>query len=147
MFVKKDAEKNNVSKGNTSVSTIAAGTTINGDMESDSNLRIDGNIIGNVYCKAKIVLGESGIIQGDIHAENADVFGTVNGNVLAKDLTCLKAKCTVNGDINTTRLQIEPNATFNGQCKMTSSSEQPSVNGKAKKAEKFSQPAELVHEN
>ena len=146
MFVKKDAEKNNVSKATTSVSTIAAGTTINGDMESDSNLRIDGNIIGNVYCKAKIVLGESGIIQGDVHAENADVFGTINGNVLAKDLTCLKAKCTVNGNIDTTRLQIEPNATFNGQCKMTSS-EQPSVNGKTKKVEKFSQPAELVHEN
>ncbi|MCB0696627.1 MAG: polymer-forming cytoskeletal protein [Chitinophagaceae bacterium] len=123
MFVKKREEKTNTPKQVRqagAVSTIASGTTVNGDMESDSDMRIDGNIIGNVYCKAKIVLGESGIIQGDLHATNADVFGTVNGNVIAKDLLCLKAKSTVNGNVNTKRLQIEPNATFNGQCKMTS---------------------------
>lgn len=122
MFIKKDSQKNEAAKGNRhmgAVSTIAAGTTINGDMESDSDMRIDGNIIGNVYCKAKIVLGESGIIQGDLHAANADLFGTVNGNVISKDLLCLKSKSTVNGNVNTKRLQIEPNATFNGQCKMT----------------------------
>lgn len=122
MFIKKDNQKNEAAKGNRhmgAVSTIAAGTTINGDMESDSDMRIDGNIIGNVYCKAKIVLGESGIIQGDLHAANADLFGTVNGNVISKDLLCLKSKSTVNGNVNTKRLQIEPNATFNGQCKMT----------------------------
>lgn len=123
MFVKKNTEKTDAAKNIRhmgAVSTIAAGTTINGDMESDSDMRIDGNIIGNVYCKAKIVLGESGIIQGDLHAANADLFGTVNGNVISKDLLCLKSKSTVNGNVNTKRLQIEPNATFNGQCKMTS---------------------------
>ena len=122
MFSKKDAEKASSAKVNRhagAVSTIATGTTINGDMESDSDMRIDGNIIGNVYCKAKIVLGESGIIQGNLQAVNADLFGTVNGNVVTKDLLCLKTKSTVNGDINAKRLQIEPNATFNGQCKMT----------------------------
>lgn len=123
MFIKKNEDKSSSTKHVRqagAVSTIATGTTVNGDMESDSDMRIDGNIIGNVYCKSKIVLGESGIIQGDLHAANADILGTVNGNVIAKDLLCLKAKCTVNGNVNTKRLQIEPNATFNGQCKMTS---------------------------
>lgn len=112
-------------KGNThdypaaSVTMIAMGTTVNGDIESEADMRIDGNIIGHVYCKARVVLGESGIIQGDLHAANADVFGTVNGNVMAKDTLCLKSKSTINGNIETARLQIEPNAVFNGQCKMT----------------------------
>ena len=64
MFIKKnEAEKNSAKSTRPAgtVSTIAAGTTINGDIESDSDMRIDGNIIGNVFCKAKIVLGESGI--------------------------------------------------------------------------------------
>lgn len=136
---KNDTAKNNRHMG--AVSTIAAGTTINGDMESDSDMRIDGNIIGNVYCKAKIVLGESGIVQGDMHAANADLFGTVNGNVITKDLLCLKSKSTVNGNVNTKRLQIEPNATFNGQCKMTS---EQAATGKALSGKKV----ELeVHEN
>ncbi len=101
------------------VTMIAQGTTVNGDIESDADMRIDGNIIGHVYCKARVVLGESGIVQGDLHAANADVFGTVNGNVNAKDTLCLKSKSTINGNIQTAKLQIEPNAVFNGQCKMT----------------------------
>lgn len=123
MFIKKDREKDNnnakSARQPVAVSTIAAGTTLNGDIEAEADMRVDGNIIGNVYCKGKIVLGESGIIQGNITAGNADLFGTVNGSVVARELLCLKAKCTVNGDVNTKRLQIEPNATFNGQCRMT----------------------------
>ncbi|OSZ82497.1 hypothetical protein CAP35_04295 [Chitinophagaceae bacterium IBVUCB1] len=106
---------------NSAVTMIAQGTTVNGDIESDADMRIDGNIIGHVYCKARVVLGESGIVQGDLHAANADVFGTVNGNVNAKDTLCLKSKSTINGNIQTAKLQIEPNAVFNGQCKMTGS--------------------------
>lgn len=141
MFLKKDSEKTNPNKSPRpagAVSTIATGTTINGDIESEADMRIDGNIIGNVYCKAKIVLGESGIVQGNMHATNADVFGTVNGDVITKDLLCLKSKCTVNGDVNTKRLQIEPQATFNGQCKMTASEQTSSgkkITDKTVKAE------------
>jgi cytoskeletal protein CcmA (bactofilin family) len=102
-----------------SVTMIAMGTTVNGDIESEADMRIDGNIIGHVYCKARVVLGETGIVQGDLQAANADIFGTVNGNVIAKDTLCLKSKSTINGNIETARLQIEPNAVFNGQCKMT----------------------------
>ena len=101
------------------VTTIAAGTTLHGDIESDTDMRIDGNIIGNVVCRAKIVLGESGIVQGDLQSVNADIFGTVNGNVTAKELLCLKSKSTINGNLATGRLQIEPNAVFNGKCTMT----------------------------
>lgn len=137
MFVKKENNKSNKTNyTGGAVTTIADGTTINGDLESETNLRIDGNIIGNVYCKAKIVLGESGIVQGDVHAGNADVFGTVNGNVVAKDLVCLKPKSTINGNINTDRLQIEPDATFNGQCKMTSDNNSEASTSKVSASDK-----------
>lgn len=147
MFVKKNDNKNNGKSAPNSgaVTTIADGTTINGDLEAETNLRIDGNIIGNVYCKAKIVLGESGIIQGDVHAGNADVFGTINGNLISKDLVCLKPKSTVNGNINTDRLQIEPDATFNGQCKMTSDQSSEASSSKVRAND---QKVELnIHEN
>ncbi len=136
MFVKKSANNaRSAGHGAGSISTIAEGTTINGDLESDSDMRIDGNIVGNVYCRAKVVLGPSAIVQGDLHAENVDVFGTINGNLQTKDLSCLKANCTINGNLSTQRLQIEPNAVFNGQCKMTSGQEvvTPSKNGSVSK--------------
>lgn len=101
-----------------SVTTIAHGTKINGDIESDNDMRIDGTVTGNIICKAKVVLGESGHIEGDLNAAAADVFGTVNGHVATKDLLCLKTKCVINGDLHVGKLDIEQNAIFNGKCNM-----------------------------
>jgi cytoskeletal protein CcmA (bactofilin family) len=134
MFSKNNRTHSNDHQPSASVSMIAPGTTVSGDIESDSDMRIDGNIIGHVICKAKVVLGESGIIQGDLQAGNADVFGTVNGNVVTEDMLCLKTKSTVNGNITTARLQIEPYAVFNGQCSMTSTKTKP-VDQEAYKSE------------
>ncbi len=101
-----------------SVTTIAHGTKINGDVESDNDMRIDGTVTGNIICKAKVVLGESGHVEGDLQANAADVFGTVNGHVSTKDLLCLKSKCVINGDLNVGKLDIEQTAVFNGKCNM-----------------------------
>lgn len=101
-----------------SVSIISAGVKITGDIEAEHDMRIDGSIVGNVYCKGKVVLGAMSEIVGDLQAANADVFGTVNGNVFTKELLCLKSKCFINGNISVGRLDIEPEAEFNGQCTM-----------------------------
>ena len=105
------------------MSTISHGTTLTGDIQSDNDLRIDGYISGNIHCKAKVVLGESAVIDGDVDAANADIFGMVNGNVTTSELLCLKSKCVINGNISVGRLDIEANATFNGKCTMTTVSQ------------------------
>lgn len=120
MLKKSNRKDNNRAVYSGVVTTIAAGTTVNGDVESESDMRIDGNVIGNIICKSKIVLGENAIVQGDIQSANADIFGTINGNAKVSDLLCLKSKSTINGNLTTGKLLIEPNAVFNGQCNMTS---------------------------
>ena len=107
------------------MSAISKGTTINGDLVSEGDLRIDGNITGHIRCTAKVVVGESAIVDGDIEAQNADLFGTVNGNVVTTELLCLKSGCVINGDISVGRLDIEANAIFNGKCNMGSRQNQP----------------------
>ncbi len=102
------------------VSIIAEGMQVNGDLESAGDIRIDGAVNGNIYCKSKVVIIASGKVTGDIEAVNVDVHGTVHGNVSARDLLSLKANCKINGNLATGKLQIEPNATFNGLCTMTS---------------------------
>jgi cytoskeletal protein CcmA (bactofilin family) len=101
------------------MSTISNGTSIQGDLTSENDLRIDGHIIGNIKCRAKVVLGELAVVDGNIEAANADVFGMVNGDVSTTELLCLKSKCVINGNISVGRLDIEANATFNGKCTMT----------------------------
>ncbi|HRO41970.1 MAG TPA: polymer-forming cytoskeletal protein [Flavipsychrobacter sp.] len=101
------------------VSVIAAGMQVSGDIESDGDMRIDGTVKGNVFCKSKVVIISTGKVFGDIHAVNVDVHGSVDGNITARDLLSLKANCFINGSLVTDKLQIEPNATFNGHCTMT----------------------------
>jgi len=88
-------EKTNGSSGAT---LISAGTTVKGDISSNSDLRIDGAIVGNVSSSAKIVIGASGSVEGDISGNQADIVGKVTGNIKTKDLLQLRADCVVNGN-------------------------------------------------
>jgi cytoskeletal protein CcmA (bactofilin family) len=102
---------------------IAAGTTLKGDISSNNDLRIDGAIIGNIYCKAKVVIGSSGHVEGDVEGNQCDVVGKISGNIRVKDLLQLRGECKVNGNIQAGKLQVEPTATFNGQCHMGAAAE------------------------
>lgn len=97
---------------------IGAGTTLKGDISSNSDLRIDGTIIGNITSSAKVVIGANGVVEGDITGNQADIIGKVTGNIKAKDLLQLRGDSIVNGNLYAAKLQVEPSATFNGQCHM-----------------------------
>ena len=104
--------------GGTGTTLISAGTTIKGDLSSNSDLRIDGTVIGNINSSAKIVIGNSGVVEGDIFGNNADIVGKTSGTIKVKELLQLRGECVVNGNIYAGKLQVEPSATFNGQCHM-----------------------------
>jgi cytoskeletal protein CcmA (bactofilin family) len=97
---------------------ISAGTKLKGDISSSSDLRIDGTIQGNIHSTAKIVIGSSGVVEGDISGNQADIMGKVSGNIHAKELLQLKGESVVTGNLYAGKLQVEPTATFNGQCHM-----------------------------
>ncbi|OSZ77451.1 cell shape determination protein CcmA [Chitinophagaceae bacterium IBVUCB2] len=103
---------------NSGATLISAGTTLKGDISSSSDLRIDGTVIGNINSSAKIIVGSNGIVEGDITGAQADIVGKVSGNIRAKELLQLKGESVVTGNLYAGKLQIEPSATFNGQCHM-----------------------------
>ena len=125
-------EKSNGANGTT---LIGAGTTLKGDISSNSDLRIDGTIIGNINSSAKVVIGANGVVEGDIFGNQADIIGKVTGNIKSKDLLQLRGDCTVTGNLYAGKLQIEPSATFNGQCHMGGNVEIESSNGVVKEEE------------
>jgi cytoskeletal protein CcmA (bactofilin family) len=97
---------------------ISAGTKLKGDISSSGDLRIDGTIIGNIHSSAKIVIGSNGVVEGDISGNQADIVGKVSGNIRAKELIQLRGESVVTGNLYAGKLQVEPSATFNGQCHM-----------------------------
>ena len=117
---------NEKTNGGSGATLISAGTTLKGDISSNSDLRIDGTIIGNVSSSAKIVIGASGSVEGDISGNQADIVGKVSGNIKTKDLLQLRGDSVVNGNVYAGKLQVEPTAIFNGQCHM-GSNEKPIV--------------------
>lgn len=99
---------------------IAFGTVIIGDIVSDGDFRIEGTLTGTVKSKGKIVIGETGKIEGEVYCQNADLCGKVKGKMEVAELTILKATSNFEGDVTTQKISIEPGALFSGNCHMTS---------------------------
>ncbi|MAJ07098.1 MAG: cell shape determination protein CcmA [Crocinitomicaceae bacterium] len=97
---------------------IVEGTHIEGDIKSDSNIRIDGYLKGTISLKGRLVLGPTGKIDGDINCKNADIEGKLNGTIEVDELLSLKSTAKLQGEISTNKLAIEPGAIFSGNCKM-----------------------------
>lgn len=97
---------------------LGQGTIIKGDIELQGDFRIDGNLQGNIKSQGRIVIGSTGVVEGNINCANADISGKVNGNINTAELTTLKASAEVQGDLVTARLAIEVGAVFNGRCVM-----------------------------
>ncbi len=102
----------------TAVNLVGSGTTIKGEINSKGDIRVDGKIIGEVRSQGRVIVGDTGMIEGDIFCANADFSGKVNGKADVAELLSLKASAVFTGDIITNKLSIEPGAQFSGSCSM-----------------------------
>ncbi len=100
------------------LNVLGEGTTIKGNLSSSGDVRIDGEVQGNVNTKGKCVLGTSGKIVGNIQAKSCDVSGKVEGNVHVLDLLLVKSSGKIHGDIKTSKIVLENGGEFNGSCVM-----------------------------
>lgn len=103
------------------INILNAGTSIQGDLISEGDIRIDGTVKGNVQVKAKLVLGPSSNVIGNVSALNCDISGSVKGNIQVSELLAIKASAQINGDISCSKLIIESGASFNGKSEMKNS--------------------------
>jgi cytoskeletal protein CcmA (bactofilin family) len=97
---------------------IAAGTVIKGNIESEGNIRIDGTVVGTVKCKGKLVIGNTGKIEGEIFCQNAVVSGDAKAKLTVTELLSLLSTAKLTGEIVAGKLSIEPGAIFTGTCSM-----------------------------
>ena len=118
MFNKKQDKIQMAQDITSSSNTVGKGTTINGDIETFGNIRIDGKVMGNIKTKSKLVLGSTSHIEGNVLSQNAEIEGEVKGIVEITELLVLKPSAVVHGDIITNKMIVESGATFNGSCKM-----------------------------
>ena len=122
MFGNKE-NKNGVSLNGSSAAghsrnNLVRGTVVVGNITSQSDIRIDGKVTGNVSCQSKLVIGPGGYVEGEITCQNAVIEGTIEGDIRAEQKLKLTRTASLNGKIFTGSLDIEPGAAFNGACEI-----------------------------
>ena len=101
--------------------TIAQGTIIEGDLKSEGDFRIEGVINGTLITNGKVVIGTTGLVEGNLSCNNADIEGKIKGKLVVLETLSLRASANVYGDVQTDKLAVEPGATFNANCQMKDS--------------------------
>jgi cytoskeletal protein CcmA (bactofilin family) len=97
---------------------IAQGTKVVGTITTNSDIRIDGELEGDLSCKGKVVVGQQGNIKGNVDCANAEIMGNINGKIIVNGTLSLKSSSKIWGQIKTKILSIEPEAQFTGSCEM-----------------------------
>ena len=115
----KDSKKTRSQQGGLSQQNmIAHGTVFEGDLKSEGDFRIEGTIKGTLITKGKVVIGNTGLVEGSLNCNNADVEGQIKGKLVVSETLSLRASANVDGDVQTGKLAVEPGATFNANCQM-----------------------------
>jgi cytoskeletal protein CcmA (bactofilin family) len=106
----------------TETNRIVIGTELTGDVVSDSNFMLEGEMNGNLSCSGKVTIGSTGKLHGNLVCVNSEINGTVEGEITVEGLLTLNETARINGDIQTTKLIIQEGAIFEGSCVMKSPS-------------------------
>lgn len=102
--------------------TLTYGSKIVGNILADKDFRIDGEVQGDIICKGKLVIGQTGLLHGTITCVNAEIVGTVVGDLIISDTLTVRSTGNIAGVVKTKVLIVEPKAIFNGTCSMKESS-------------------------
>lgn len=98
--------------------SLTAGSKIVGHVVADTGFRVDGTIEGDVQCKGSVVIGTKAHVKGDIVCINAEILGKVEGCIKVENTLSIHATGSVQGDVETQVLVVEPKAFFSGSCAM-----------------------------
>lgn len=95
--------------------TIGKAVTIKGEIYSEEDLYIDGNVEGTLELKdSRLTVGPNGKAQSNIKAREVVIQGSVRGDVDAKHKITIRKDGNLVGDIRTSGIIIEDDAYFKG---------------------------------
>ena len=112
------------------INTIIGGNSkVEGLLEASDPTRVDGLVQGKILSKSSVIVGEHGVVRGDINAVEILIAGTVYGNLKAEQRIELTETGRVLGDLVTKTLVIDEGASFKGNCTMEVMEEKKASDG------------------
>jgi cytoskeletal protein CcmA (bactofilin family) len=143
MFGKEDEMRSEEGKLST---IIAKGTKINGNIDLEGSIRIDGYVKGKVKTKEILTVGNTGVVEGEVHVREAVVGGKVQGSLIASQKVTLENRASILGDVTTGVFVIKEGGVFHGKCSMKEGEElgkEPPAKAEPKAEPKAKPKAEL----
>lgn len=125
MFKNKSKENGSSSSNSSSTASVSgstnsvvAGTKIEGTINANSDIRIDGSLKGTLDCKGRVIIGPDGKVEGEIICQNAVIEGSFKGKINVKELLNVRENANIQGDVVTDKLLVQPGAIYNVSCSM-----------------------------
>jgi cytoskeletal protein CcmA (bactofilin family) len=100
------------------VTIIGMNTMINGNLEGDEDLTIEGRVEGTVTLSRTLTIESNGVVHANINVRNAIISGVLVGNVEAADSVHVTEEGRVMGDISAPRVILVDGASFRGSIDM-----------------------------
>jgi cytoskeletal protein CcmA (bactofilin family) len=102
------------------VNLVAEGTRLEGKLRFDQVTRVHGTLVGEVHAQegSTLILGETSVTEGVIHADTLWVDGFVRGDIVARKRVVISRTGRVIGDIRAPSLEVQFGSYFEGKCTM-----------------------------
>lgn len=95
--------------------TIGPGTRIRGRVEGSGDLRIDGELTGDVRVSGAVAIGSGGSLTGDLQGGAVTVEGTLTGDVTSDGAVHIRAGAQVEGNVSGAEVALDEGASFSGR--------------------------------
>ncbi len=111
-----------ISNGNTNgqgtTCIIASGTRIEGKFSTTEDVRLDGIIVGEVNCEKRVVMGETGKVEGNVLTVDSSVRGKVKGEIKVSGTLHLHETAKIDGAIIARKMIVDSGASYSGDCRV-----------------------------
>jgi len=107
----------NLNSGDVST-LLSKDAEIKGTVRMQGSLRVDGTVVGDVISAATVTIGATGVVEGNITAEDIIVAGRVKGVLVARGKILLETSAQFEGDLTATKLAVSEGAVFRGLSNM-----------------------------
>lgn len=97
---------------------VDAGCILKGELEFSNSFRVDGRVEGTIRSRAELVIGEDGLVEGEIDVARCLVGGKVKGTIKASEKVVLHASAKVHGEIHAPAIVMEDGAFLEGKVDM-----------------------------
>ena len=114
-----------IGKATGKTSLLSKKIKIEGDIQGEEDLRVEGHFKGTIKVVSDFFVGQSGVVEADVEADNIVIQGQITGNVLARKQLEIQSSGQLLGDCKAKSIDIREGAIFEGRSNMLRSTVSP----------------------